>query len=593
MYKRRIAIIDSKKCRPKLCGEVCIKVCPMNRMAKNVVYYEGEAIKIDETLCSGCGICVIKCPFDAIKIINLELILDDPLHQYGENRFRLFRFIDLPKKQNIGVIGQNGIGKSTIIKILAGQIIPNLGKYKEKADYKKVVENFKGKEIQKTFINLNKSLFEFAYKPQNIELIPEVFNGKVVDLLKKSDKNNKLNEIVELWDLKNLLQKDINILSGGELQKVAIVSTVLKNANVSFFDEPSSFLDIKQRFLFATNLQNSSKEETRNEKKNQETKEKTNIIVEHDLAILDYIVDYCHILFGQPHAYGICSHIKNTNVAINEFLFGFIKDENLRFRDYELNINYTPSNIKTGDVLFDYSENKVKLGKFTLEYPQDEIHNNQIIGIIGENGTGKTTFIKNILEKSNNYDNLKFAYKPQSLLLQKQEMELPVMFYLKDCDQDLLKDLWNKLNIERIKMYKLGELNGGDLQKVITTKVLATNANVYLIDEPSAFLDVEERLNIGKAIRNIILEKNKVAFVVDHDILFLDFISDAILMFSGTPGQQCHASNIMNKKEGMNKFLKILNITYRKDPITKRPRINKQNSSKDKDQKLAGNYYSF
>jgi len=167
------------------------------------------------------------------------------------------------------------------------------------------------------------------------------------------------------------------------------------------------------------------------------------------------------------------------------------------------------------------------------------------------------------------------------------------MFYLKDCDQDLLKDLWNKLNIERIKMYKLGELNGGDLQKVITTKVLATNANVYLIDEPSAFLDVEERLNIGKAIRNIILEKNKVAFVVDHDILFLDFISDAILMFSGTPGQQCHASNIMNKKEGMNKFLKILNITYRKDPITKRPRINKQNSSKDKDQKLAGNYYSF
>lgn len=586
MYKKRIAIIDNKKCKPKLCGEVCIKVCPLNRMQKKVVYYEEDKIKIDEGLCSGCGICVYKCPFDAIKIINLELVLDNPLHQYGENRFRLFRFIDLPKNQNVGVIGQNGIGKSTIIKILAGQIIPNLGDYKTKAEYKTVIDYFKGKEIQKTFMNLENKSMDFAYKPQNIELIPQVYAGKVRDLLEKTDKNKVLNEAIKEWQLENILDKDLQNLSGGELQKVAIVSTILKDCDVSFFDEPSSFLDIKQRFLFAQNLNSSSKEE-------QQSKEKTNIIIEHDLAILDYVADYSHILFGQAHAYGICSHVKNTNVAINEFLEGFIKDENLKFRNYELNIEYTPSNIKTKEVLFTYPEKTIKLGDFQLDYVTDSVQSNQIIGILGENGTGKTTFVKNILQDSSNYSNLKFAYKPQSLLLTQKEMDLPVMLYLKDCDQDLLKDLWNKLNIERIKMYKLSELNGGDLQKVITTKVLATNANVYLFDEPSAFLDVEERLNVAKAIRNVIFGKNKVAFVVDHDILFLDFISDAMLIFEGIPGKHGKVSNIMNKKDAMNKFLKTLNITYRKDPNTKRPRINKLDSSKDKEQKEKNNYYIY
>jgi ATP-binding cassette subfamily E protein 1 len=578
MYKRRIAIVDQKKCKPKLCGEVCVKYCPMNRMQKQVVYYENDQIKIEEGLCTGCGICSTKCPFGAIKIINLELILDDPLHQYGENRFRLFRFIDLPKNQTIGVIGQNGIGKSTIIKILAGQIIPNLGDYKNKSSYEKVIENFKGKEIQKTFINLNENKFNFAYKPQNIELIPQAFSGKVKELLQKSDKNQSLNEIVKLWQIENLLEKEISNLSGGELQKVAIVATILKNADVSFFDEPSSFLDIKQRFLFAQNIQ---------------TIKNTNIIIEHDLAILDYVSEFTHILFGQAHAYGICSHIKNTNVGINEFLQGFIKDENLKFRDYELNIEYTPSQIKTKDVLFEYPAKIIQKGDFKLEYPDDKILANQIIGILGENGTGKTTFIKGILDDASNYGNLKFGYKPQSLLLPKEDMEKLVMVYLKDCDKEILKDLWNKLNIERIKMYKLSELNGGDLQKVIVTKTLASDANVYLLDEPSAFLDVEERLNIAKAIRNVIFGKNKVAFVVDHDVLFLDFISDAMLIFEGAPGKNGKASNVLPKKEGMNKFLKSLNITYRKDPQTKRPRINKLDSSKDKEQKSSGNYYSY
>ena len=181
------------------------------------------------------------------------------------------------------------------------------------------------------------------------------------------------------------------------------------------------------------------------------------------------------MIFGKPHAYGVISNVKNTNVGLNEFLLGFIKDENLKFRDYALNIEYTPSNIKTKEVLFEYFDDEINLGSFHLKYFGDKIYNNQIIGILGENGTGKTTFIKNIFEKNNN---LKIAYKPQSLMLKEEDMNLPVMLYLKDLNTEVLKELWNKLNIEKIKTYKLNELNGGDLQKVITVKTLATDANI-------------------------------------------------------------------------------------------------------------------
>lgn len=579
MYKRRVAIIDLKKCRPKLCGEVCIGVCPMVRMSKKAIYNENDQIIIDEEVCNGCGICVHKCPYDALKIINLELNLDNPVHQYGENRFRLFRFLNITENKNIGVIGPNGIGKSTIIKILAGSLIPNLGNYDKNVTYEKVIDSLKGKELQKYFIKLKDKKLCFAYKPQNIETIPLAFSEKVKELLKKADANNNLDKIVEDLQIDGILDRSISVLSGGELQKVAIAATMLKNAEISFYDEPTSFLDIKQRFLFSNLIQ---------------AQQNTNIIIEHDLAILDYISDFVHIIFGEPHAYGIISNVKTTNVGINEFLDGFIKDENIRFRNSALELQYNPTHTKTKELILEYDEKQIKLGDFTLEYSAGKIFSNQIIGILGENGTGKTTFIKSLVDDYKENKKITCVYKPQSLMLNKEDSEKTVLEYFKGVNAETLSSiLWDKLHLEKIKTYKLKELNGGDLQKVLVSKVLATDANIYLLDEPSAFLDVEERINIAKAIRNIMYTKNKVAFVVDHDIVFMDYISDSLLIFEGKPGLNCKTSEIMPKKEGMNKFLKILGITYRKDPVSKRPRINKMDSTKDKEQKQQNQYYIY
>jgi len=583
--KKRIAVIELKKCRPEMCGRACIKVCPVNRMSKECIIEEpANNIIISEELCTGCGICVHKCPFGAIHIINLELDLQNPVHQYGKNRFRLYRLPLIREEETVGLIGKNGVGKSTIMNILTGNIIPNIGELTTKGNYENIIDYYKGKELQNIFVKLNEKTFKVSYKPQNIELLGRQYSEKVRVLLEKIDEKNSFDVVCKDLKLQNILERNINNLSGGELQKVAIAATLLKNAEVYFYDEPSSFLDIRQRFIFANIIQ---------KYKN------TNILIEHDLALLDYLSDYLHIIFGYPHVYGMVSKIKSTNIAINEFLDGFIKDENLRFRNYKIGFAYTEEkNLKKQFVLLTYPELIKKYDGFKLKVDEGKIYSGDVIGILGENGIGKSTFVKmlaNIETPTSGTVNskMRISYKPQSLLLNKLD-NITVKGFLKETNQEILKsELWGKLNLEIIKDYNLNELNGGDLQKVFVAKCLATDADIYLIDEPSAYLDVEERLNVAKAIKNMIRKTGKIGFVVEHDILFIDYISDKLIVFEGEAGKNGFANAPVGKKEGMNQFLKILNISYRQDPASKRPRVNKLNSTKDQEQKKEGKYYIY
>jgi len=582
MQRKRIAIIDYKKCKKEDCGFACYNICPVVRMGKEAVMYgeSDKVVHISEDLCSGCGICQKKCPFGAIDIINLSIELNDPVHQYGENKFRLFRLPSVKGGASVGLIGKNGIGKSTILNIYSGAIIPNLGNYNAQSSYDEVITRYKGKELQQRFIDLKSGKNKVAYKPQNIKAVRNVTKGKVIDLLSKVDERNKLEQVITSLKMDNLLNKEISTLSGGELQKVAIAATIIKKADIYFYDEPSSFLDIKQRFIFAE-LINSSTD--------------TNLIVEHDLALVDYLCDYLHILFGKAHGYGVVSNIKNTNQAINEFLAGHLPDENLRFRDYEISFYYGGDVIKKPNLFFYYPEMKKTFKDFFLSVDEGSINEGEIIGIVGENGIGKTTFAKLLAgeEKSdtkNNDFSRKIAYKPQDI----EAEHITIRELFKGTNNEvLMSELWFKLKINEIENLYLDELNTGTLQKVLIAKTLATDADLYILDEPSAFLDVEERLNIAKIIQTIIAKRKKTAFIVDHDILFIDFISDRLIVFSGQPGVSGVCTKPKDKKTGMNEFLKILNVTYRKDIRSSRPRINKLDSAKDKEQKKAGNYYIY
>jgi len=299
--RQRIAVINYDKCNPKKCGGwYCEGVCPVNRTGKQcIIHSDEEKPNISEELCIGCQICQAKCPFEAISIINLSIKLGLPIHQYGKNLFRLHR-LPLPKEKSVvGLIGRNGLGKSTALKMLSGKLIPNLGLFDKKASWQGIIDHFKGKEAQAFFEKVSAGKIQVAVKPQNIDMIPRIVKGKktLEQLLREADETNSFDQIIKSLELEKILDRKVENLSGGELQRAAVAAAAMKKSNFFFFDEPTSYLDIKQRINIAKFIR--------------EISEKGNsvIAVEHDLIILDYLSDFVHLMYGKPAAFGIVSQV--------------------------------------------------------------------------------------------------------------------------------------------------------------------------------------------------------------------------------------------------------------------------------------------
>src|SRR5665647_1087635 len=136
----RIAIVHRERCHPQRCGTECIHYCPRVRTGdETVIIGESKKAEISEELCVGCGICVKKCPFDALDIISLPEELEVPTHRYGKNGFALYGLpIPVPGKVT-GILGANGIGKSTAVKILSGQLRPNLGNFDSEVAWEEIL----------------------------------------------------------------------------------------------------------------------------------------------------------------------------------------------------------------------------------------------------------------------------------------------------------------------------------------------------------------------------------------------------------------------------------------------------------------------
>ncbi|MFX0024878.1 MAG: ribosome biogenesis/translation initiation ATPase RLI [Candidatus Hermodarchaeota archaeon] len=595
----RIAVLNKDRCKPGKCSpfgeKPCIKYCPRVRTGDKTIVLNpnGKFVEITESLCTGCGICIKKCPFNAISIVNLPDPLENQIiYRYGPDQFSIFRMA-IPKKGKVlGLIGQNGIGKSTMLKILSGDLKINLGKFKDEIpDDNDIINFFKGSELQQYFLDLKDKKIKIVHKPQNITTIPKFISGKVYDLLKKNDEEDKLYSISEKLNLSEILERDINVLSGGELQRVAIAAAYLKNGDVYLIDEPSSYLDVSERINMAKLIRSLTLEN------------KTVIVVEHDLAILDYLSDYVSLFYGEPGVYGIISHPQGVRVGINIYLNGYIKDENVRIRERGIKFHERPplnSLFDTGEVIYSYKDFEKTLGEFSLTVSGSEIHAGEIIGILGPNGIGKTTFINSIASQINSdngtSDNnrLKISIKPQYIKIEhlKQVSNLIDKIKLSPYfSQSYKKRLLINLNLESIKERSILELSGGELQRVAIADSLTNEADIYLLDEPSAFLDVEMRLQVAQLLRKSIEELKKAAFVVEHDIITQDFIADSILVFEGIPGIKGKALPPLNLRDGFNTFLKIMGITFRRDSLTKRPRVNKIGSSKDQYQKRINEYY--
>lgn len=329
----RIAIVNSDKCKPKRCRQECKRSCPVVRMGKLCIEVtpNTKIASISEELCIGCGICVKKCPFEAITIINLPSNLErDTTHRYSKNSFKLHR-LPIPRPGEVlGLVGTNGIGKSTALKILAGKQKPNLGRFINPPDWTEILDHFKGSELQNYFTKILENDLKALIKPQYVDQIPRAVKGTVQQLLDKKDECDKQGEICRMLDLTHLLDRSIEALSGGELQRFACAMVCIQDGNIFMFDEPSSYLDVKQRLNAAETIRSLINPD------NHDSPDKFIIVVEHDLSVLDYLSDFICCLYGVPGAYGVVTMPFSVREGINIFLDGFVPTENLRFREESL-----------------------------------------------------------------------------------------------------------------------------------------------------------------------------------------------------------------------------------------------------------------
>ncbi|MEE8400905.1 MAG: ribosome biogenesis/translation initiation ATPase RLI [Candidatus Hydrothermarchaeaceae archaeon] len=583
----RIAIIDPDTCQPRKCSMECIRFCPGVRMGDETVVFVDSKGKpeISEELCSGCGICVKKCPFKSISIVGLpEELKRDLIHQYGENAFRLFR-LPYPREKSVtGIIGQNGIGKTTIVKILSGDIVPNFGDL-ETSSRDAVIEYFSGVQFSDYFKDLYFGNLKAIHKPQYVDYLPKAVKGKVKSLLIKADERGKLDEVVAGLELTNTVERDIKEISGGELQRVAIAAAILREGDIYIFDEPSSYLDVRQRLKVAGIIRGIASE-------------KRVLVVEHDLVVLDYLADYVTMMYGKVRSYGIVSHPRTVRKGINVYLGGYLKEENIRFRTEEMRFEVRPpAKAWGGETLLKFTDIKKNYKHFTLDVKGGGIRAGEVLGVLGPNATGKTTFVK-VLSGEIEADegridtDLKVSYKPQYIKPESKKTVQETLLRITDLDSAFFQaEISRPLRIEELLNRPLDELSGGELQRVAISMCLGRDTEIYMLDEPSAYLDVEQRLSTAKMIRRIMEKKKATGIIVDHDILFIDYISDRLMVFEGESGIRGVSTTILEMRKGMNTFLEDVNVTFRRDQDTGRPRANKPGSQKDKSQKAKGEYY--
>jgi len=587
----RIAVVFPDRCQPKRCNQECIAFCPPQRTGHEVIWIDEETGKaaISEETCIACGICPRKCPFDAIRIIGLpEPLKEELVHQYGKNAFRLFR-LAVPKEGEVtGFLGPNGIGKTTAMSILSGEMVPNLGHYRrKKPQWDPVLEYFAGTELHGYLKKVADGDLRAAVKPQYVDRIGRTYKGTVRALLTKVDSSGRLDEVAEGLTLTAILDRDIATVSGGELQRTAIAATLLKDAEVYFFDEPSSYLDIHQRLAVARVIRALAEK-------------KPVVVIEHDLAILDFLTDQAYLMYGSEGAYGIFAQPRPVRTAVNVYLGGYLKEENIRFRTTEIHFDPRPPRGEwRSETLLEYPRLVKRYETFHLTVEAGRLRKGEVVGVVGPNATGKTTFVKMLAgevkpDEGRLAGRWKVSYKPQYIdpSYEGSVRDLLVSYGGKKAESgytesEVLVPLAVKPMMERV----VNELSGGELQRVAVALCLVREADLYLLDEPSAYLDSAQRMETARTIRRVMEKEGKSGIIVDHDVYFVDLVSDSIMTFLGTPGREGVAAGPFPMREGMNRFLKELDVTFRRDNDTNRPRINKPDSRLDREQKTAGEYY--
>jgi ATP-binding cassette subfamily E protein 1 len=366
---------------------------------------------------------------------------------------------------------------------------------------------------------------------------------------------------------------------------VALAAALARNADFYFLDEVTPYLDIYQRMAAASAIRELAAE-------------KPIVLIEHDIAILDMLADTVHVAYGKPAVFGIITRPKGVRIGINQYLEGFLTEENVRFRDYQVTFEIRAHKDGAQRLsLLEIPEMRRSFDRFALTVKPGEIFAGEVIGVVGQNGIGKSTFAKLLagVEKPDSGSmetSVRISYKPQYL---KGDTSDTVEFFLRQIAKNFdsaqyQHDIIEGLTLQSILQLPVNTLSGGELQRVAIAACLSKPADLYVLDEPSAHLDVEQRVRLTKVFRSQVEGKEAAILVIDHDIYVIDIISERLLVFDGEPGVRGEAKGPFDMRTGMNMFLSQLGVTFRRD-MSGRPRINKPESYLDREQKSKGEYY--
>mmetsp|Transcript_9299 Transcript_9299/g.27840 ORF Transcript_9299/g.27840 Transcript_9299/m.27840 type:complete len:682 (+) Transcript_9299:183-2228(+) len=656
---RRILILDPEKCKPNSAAYTFLKQYA-GKCGKTCIEVQGKLVRISEDLCAACLTRAKHCPGGAVSIVKLPTNLTTNMtHRYGENAFVLHGLPTPRPGQVLGLLGTNGIGKSTAVHVLSGRIKPNLGVIVGASpSWADIIAYYRGSDLQNYFTALCEDRLRVVVKPQLEPQLARKFVGRTVgDSLRELDERGRSEEMIDALDLRNLIGREVQLLSGGELQRFAIARCLCVDADVYLFDEPSSFLDVRQRVASAVTIRSlvepSSYKVGGGQAGAAEATRKAQgtyvVVVEHDLTVLDHVSDAVCCLYGGPGAYGVVTKRQTAANGINQFLAGYIQAENMRFRAEALSFQVSvqdaqlvadppggssgtansatstrgsnepapESSAHTYPAMTRTLTSEIaNRPPFTLHVEAGTFRDGEIIGLMGENGCGKSTFMHLLagayendrlpdasstdVHKSSSLKHLGVSYKRQHVGPRFRKFQGTVQDFLEARIQHGLGDrlfrllVMKPLGLEKIENLAVRSLSGGEIQRLAITVCLGTPANIYLIDEPSAGLDVEQRIIAAKVMKRwVVSHLGKTAFIIEHDFVMATALYDRVVVYRGKPSVECTAGTPQSPAEGFNTFLKKLDITFRRDPENFRPRINKRNSVLDREQKKSGDYYNL
>ena len=453
-----------------------------------------------------------------VEIENLSL-------SYG-NSLKVLKDISLNVKKGECVLftGKSGSGKSSIINSINGLAVRYDGATTEgtiRIDNRDV-RNLRLYEISglvssvfqnpKThFFNINTTL-ELLFYLENIGL-------------SKKQMDERLNDMLDIFPIKHLLNRDIFKLSGGEKQILCIAASYISGTEIIVLDEPSSNLDEENIIIIKgmlTKLKN---------------KGKTLIISEHRIYYLMDIIDRVFLIQDGKiqREYTKIDFMKIPSKKLNELGLRDKSKTKLVVPEIQKKGNFEVRNI---EFKFNGVDNKLLFKNIFFEM-------GKTYGIVGTNGLGKSTLLRCLIgcerkskdeiyldgKRLSKTDRLKIS----SLVMQDVNHQLftdsvinEVSLGTKNIKNRHIEDILRKLDLYELKDRHPMSLSGGQKQRIAIASVLCKNSQLLFFDEPTSGMDYYNMMNISHII-NECKSDNKIIFIVSHDQEFLNSITDYVI----------------------------------------------------------------